>query len=187
MKKSDMTPAELEAARKENISFAIYLVTVVIVCLLFVRFVATKSVVHGSSMEPTLQNKNNLVMERVSYYFRDPDRFDIVIFNTTKATEKRLIKRVIGLPGETVAIHDGSVYINGKLLASDVYAKNGYTSAMDSYKLGPDEYFVLGDNRDNSLDSRIIGAVPRKDIIGRAMLRFWPLNKITVFKRGNKL
>jgi len=187
MKKSEMTPEELEAARKENVSFAIYLVVVVVVCLLFVRFIATKSVVHGSSMEPTLQNKNNLVMERVSYYFREPERYDIVIFNTTKAREKRLIKRVIGLPGETVEIRDGSVYINGALLASDVYAKNGYTSAMGAVTLGENEYFVLGDNRDDSLDSRIIGAVPREDIIGRAMMRFWPLKGFTFFKRGSRL
>ena len=118
----------------------------------------------------------------------DPKRFDIIVFPYPKEPDKHYIKRVIGLPGETVQIIDGYVYINGEKLdesyGSDVMNTAGI--AQDPIVLGPDEYFVLGDNRNNSEDSRYaaVGNIKRSDITGRAWLRIWPFDSIGFLNHG---
>ena len=145
---------------------------------------AVRSVVEGVSMVPTLRHQDNLILEKVSYYFHDPERFDIIVFELESDPGTHYIKRVIGLPGETVQILDGYVYINGSKLEEDVYCSQPIEraySAKDPITLGPDEFFVLGDNRNNSKDSRSVsvGPVHRSQILGRAFLRFWPITEIT--------
>ena len=164
---------------REAVDFIVYLLVVAGCCLLFIKFVAVRSVVIGHSMNPLLHDKDNLIVEKVSYYFRDPARFDIIVFRIPGDSKEHFIKRIIGLPGETVQIKDGAVYINGELLSEDIYGKDpirlGYT-ASQPVTLGEDEYFVMGDNRNNSKDSRSaeIGPVKKSQFLGRAWFRFWP-------------
>jgi len=148
-------------------------------------FVAEARYIPSGSMEPTLQINDRLIIDKVSYDFISPQRGDIVVFNPTKTLlyenyHEALIKRVIGLPEETVEVKNGLVYINGSPL------KENYLEAKPDYQWGPvivpkNSYLVLGDNRNNSYDSHYWGFVPHNKIIGRAIVRFYPLNRIEFF------
>lgn len=161
-----------------------YLVLIAIalsIAFLFTRFIAIRSVVEGDSMNPTLTDQDNVLVSRITYTLSEPKRFDIVVFELRSDPDTCYIKRVIGLPGETVTIRDGEVYINGVLLAEDVYGNAPIRRAgraAASVTLGEDEYFVMGDNRNNSLDSRYDdpGNILKKQLIGKVLLRFWPLS-----------
>ncbi|MBQ3898395.1 MAG: signal peptidase I [Lachnospiraceae bacterium] len=171
---------------KELFSLAIHLLIALGITVLFITFIAQKTVVHQTSMHPTLENGDHLIVDKITYRFTDPKRFDIVIFPYKYAEKKNTyyIKRVIGLPGETVRIgEDGSIYINDKLLEENYGAEViNYNDTLwnrgkgEGITLGDGEYFVMGDNRNNSVDSRfdIIGNVTRKEIIGRAVFRLFP-------------
>jgi signal peptidase I len=145
-------------------------------------FVAEARYIPSGSMLPTLQINDRLIIDKISYDFRDPTRGDIVVFSPTDALKKQnfkdaFIKRVIGLPGDKVEVKDGLVYVNAQPL------QEKYIEDQPNYRFGPvsvppNEYLVLGDNRNNSYDSHYWGFVPRKNIIGRAVIRFWPLNRV---------
>lgn len=146
------------------------------------HYVIERTLVDGISMQDTLQDNDQLLVEKVSYRFGDPKRFDIVILMPYgRDVDEYFIKRVIGLPGETIQIIDGQIYINGEVLnenyGNEVIKKVGI--AAEPITLGKDEYFVMGDNRNHSDDSRAdyIGPIKRNLIIGRAILRIWPLNE----------
>ena len=148
-------------------------------------YVAHQTTVEGESMEPTLTDGDSVIIQRLSYYFTDPKRYDVVVFpvNYDDASEEKTyyIKRVIGLPGETVQIIDGSVYINNEKLSDDKYAATSINEAgiaESPLVLGENQYFVMGDNRNMSTDSRnsYVGLVNKNDIIGEAWLCTWPLN-----------
>lgn len=148
-------------------------------------YILQRAIVDGSSMEQTLQDEDNLLVEKVSYHLKDPKRFDVIVFYPygREQKEKYYIKRVIGLPGETVRITGDTIYIDGAVLGED-YGKQPMTDpgiAENPVKLGEDEYFVLGDNREVSKDSRTIGAVNRKNIDGRAFLRIYPFSEFGWF------
>ena len=147
--------------------------------------VAHHTKVEGSSMEPTLAEGDYLIIERLSYRFAKPKRYDIVVFPVAYDVEmigKFYIKRVIGLPGETIQILDGKVYIDGDLLGEEYGMADILDAgvAKDPVKLGDDEYFVMGDNRNWSSDSRNgdVGNIKGEDIIGRACFRFYPFNRL---------
>lgn len=169
---------------KEILSTSIYLLCVLLFTFLLVKFVVQRTEVIGSSMEPMLYDKENLLVEKISYRFKDPERYDIIIF---PHEDEHFIKRIIGLPGETVYIDKyGAIFINGEIL-KESYGKEIIKDpgvASEKITLGNNEYFVLGDNRNNSMDSRsaIVGNVTRKDIVGKAWVRIWPFNKFTVIK-----
>ena len=172
---------------KEAVSLIIYCIVVVAVMFLVVKFVGQRTVVLGSSMEPTLQDGDNLITDKITYRLIEPKRFDIVVFPYKEITSKLLIKRIIGMPGEKVQIKNGKVYINDTELKDDVYGNALMVDegiVGDPVVLAADEYFVLGDNRNNSQDSRFasVGNIHRDDIIGRAWVRIWPLNKLTLLK-----
>ena len=162
--------------------------TVVLVCAvhLTVTYVGQRTVVAGDSMLNTLHDKDNLIIDKVSYRFRDPERYEIIVFPYRHAEETFYIKRIIGLPGETVQIKDGYVYINDKKLEEsfgrEVIRADRYGQAAEPITLGEDEYFVLGDNRNESADSRetSVGILKREDLIGRAWVRIWPLDSFGV-------
>ena len=173
---------------KERFLNIIWIVAIFLVAILIVEFVGQRTKVDGRSMEPTLQDGDQLIVDKISYRFRDPERFDIIIFPYHGDGSKKTyyIKRIIGLPGETVQIVDGKIYINGEVLeenyGKEVMEESG--RASQPIVLGNDEYFVLGDNRNNSKDSRVesVGNIKRSDIIGRAWVRIFPLNTFGVLK-----
>ena len=148
---------------------------IIIVVILLVRaFLFTPIIVNGTSMYPTLKEHDMMILNKISLRVNGLERFDIVVVDN----EDYIIKRVIGLPGETVAYYDGKLYINGKHM-EDNYATST-TKDFDPVKLGKNEYFVMGDNREVSKDSRTIGPVNIKNIKGKASLRLVPLNKIGI-------
>lgn len=147
-----------------------------------VTFVAQRTDVNGTSMYPTLEDGDQLIADKITYRFRDPERFDIIIFPYKYAENTYFIKRIIGLPGETVRIDEqGNIYINGEILEEDYgYETIQYAGlAAQEIQLGDDEYFVLGDNRNVSEDSRYadVGNIKREDIVGRALIRIYPFSR----------
>ncbi len=155
---------------------------VVVVALLFRYFLIQPFIVVGQSMEPNFHDKEYLVVDKLSYKIRKPARGEVVIFHPPKSPRESYIKRVIGLPGELVEIKQGNVYIDGRLL-SENYIKKDSPSDSDtnlSQKLASDEYFVFGDNRDHSSDSREIGPIPLHYFQGRVVLILFPLKNISI-------
>ncbi len=184
-KKLDQT--EQTSPAHEILSLLLYIVIVFGICFLIITFVGQRSRVSGSSMEPTLSDGDNLIVDKISYRLHDPERFDIIIFPYQYEENTYYIKRIIGLPGETVYINDaGEIYINGTLLKENYGLETIQNPGLASepITLGDDEYFVMGDNRNNSTDSRFasVGAIKRQDIIGKAWVRIYPFNKIMVIK-----
>jgi signal peptidase I len=139
-------------------------------------FVAQPTLVRGYSMEPTLHQEERLLVEKVSYRFHQPQRGDIIVLNVAQEPIP-LVKRVIGLPGETVEIRQGKVYVNGQHL-DEPYLRQAPYGNMPARPVPAGSIFVLGDNRNNSNDSRYFGVVPLDDVVGKAWLRYWPLEQI---------
>jgi len=165
----------------------LYIVIIVGLTYLIITFVGQRTRVSGYSMEPTLSDGDSLIVDKISYRFRDPKRFDIIVFPYKHEKNTYYIKRIIGLPGETVQVTDGYVYIDGQKLESDTYGAEPIQSpqtAASPITLGEDEYFVMGDNRNHSSDSRdpSVGVIKRKDLMGRAFLRVYPFDHIGVIK-----
>lgn len=142
-------------------------------------FLAQATIVYGQSMEPNLSERQRLIIDKVGYRFYPPQRNDIVVLNIP-GMDEMLVKRVIGLPGETVELRRGIVYVNNEPLPEPFPHDLGYQSTV-AITLGPLSYFVMGDNRDNSNDSRSFGPVKREHIVGRVWLRYWPLSEFTSF------
>ncbi|MFA6000110.1 MAG: signal peptidase I [Candidatus Paceibacterota bacterium] len=151
-------------------------------------FIAQPFIVSGSSMYPTFSNNDYLIVDEISYRLGEPERYDVVIFHYPVDTSKFFIKRIIGLPGETVDIKGKDVTIqnneNPNGFKLDQSFINNEMNSTKHYVLKDDEYFVLGDNRNASSDSRVWGAVPKKLLIGKAFVRLYPFNKID-FKPGD--
>ncbi len=158
------------------------LVTAGILAIGIRTFVAEARYIPSESMLPTLEVQDRLIIEKISYRFKDPKRGDVVVFQPTEILEQQnykdaFIKRVIGIPGDTVEVSGGRVYVNGKEL------EEGYIYETPDYDYGPvsipdDHYLVLGDNRNNSYDSHYWGFVPREKLVGKAFVRFWPFNRV---------
>lgn len=172
---------------RELWNILIYFAVSALVVFLIYTFVAQQIQVNGSSMEKTLRDRDRMIMEKISYRFGSPQRFDIVVFSPYQ--EKKgifYIKRIIGKPGETVQILDGNICINGKELKESfgLGQIKDPGRASEPITLGDDEYFVLGDNRNNSKDSRSkeVGNISRECIIGKAMVRIWPFDQIKIMK-----
>lgn len=169
----------------------IYVILVVLCVFIIPRYVIQRTEVDGPSMENTLHSDDSLLVEKVSYRFTKPSRFDIIVFHppeTAIADEGKdpnkeyYVKRVIGLPGETIQIIGDDIYINGKVV-EEHYGKMPITYsgiATKPLKLADDEYFVMGDNREVSFDSRYeeVGPIHQSAISGKAILRIWPLKQM---------
>lgn len=175
---------------KELMEWVWLFVIVAAISFFIVTFVGIRTKVDGQSMMPTLENGDNLLVDKLTYRFRDPERYEIVVFPYKYEENVYYIKRIIGLPGETIQILDGYVYIDGEKLEKDYGAEvmEDAGIAAEPIELGEDEYFVLGDNRNHSSDSRVpnVGVLKRENLVGRAWLRIWPLDEMGVVAHGEK-
>ena len=168
---------------KEMISTLVYLLGVLCLTWLVITFIGQRTEVDGSSMEPMLSNGDNLIVDKISYRFRDPQRYDIIVFPFKYQENTFYIKRIIGLPGETVQIDEqGTIYINGEVLTEnygrEIIRAETVGIAANPIVLGEDEYFVMGDNRNGSTDSRDdqLGAIDTGYVLGKAVFALWPLD-----------
>ena len=172
---------------RETISFIIYIGIVFLLTYLVIHYVGQRTQVSGSSMEATLSDGDNLIVDKISYRFHDPERYDIIVFPYKYEKNTYYIKRIIGLPGEVVQIdEDGTIYVDGEVL-EESYGREVILDpgeAEEPIALGEDEYFVLGDNRNASSDSRdpSVGNILGEDIVGRAWVRIYPFNKMEFIK-----
>ena len=184
-----MDQTEEEFSLKDEIVDVItYIGIAFFLVAILIQFVVQRDVVDGESMMNTLQDEDNILVDKLTYQFSDPQRFDVVLFPYGEGDEELcFIKRVIGLPGETVQIsRSGDIFIDGEFLEEyygfeDIQQDKRYLAA-DGYTLQEDEYFVMGDNRNNSYDSRQIGGIKREDIIGRAVFRIYPFKSLGFIK-----
>jgi signal peptidase I len=168
-------------------SLIVYLIVAVGLALIIRFFVAAPYIVEGSSMEPTFYNYHYLIIDRLSYRFEEPQRGDVIVLDLPQNTSRALIKRVVGLPGDTVILKNETVTIKNTahpegFTLSEPYLDPHNLGGADgiTLTLGDDQYFVLGDNRRVSSDSRIWGTLPREDIVGRVFLRLYPFNEIGI-------
>ena len=168
---------------KELLGMVVYVAFVILVVWFIITFVGQRTEVSGSSMYDTLEDGDNLWINKLAYRFHDPERFDIVVF-PYQDSSVYYIKRIIGLPGETVRFEeDGTIYINDEPLEEN-YGYETISPSMigragEDIVLGEDEYFVMGDNRNDSKDSRFeeVGNIHRDELEGKATFRIWPLSK----------
>ena len=164
--------------KKNLIAFGICVVIAIVIALIITNFVASHTKVEGNSMESTLENGDDIIVEKFSYLTNNPERYDIIVFRESESVN--YIKRVFALPGETIQITEGKIYINERAIF-DAYGNAKMEDggiAEKPIKLGQDEYFVLGDNRNASKDSRdkAVGVIKRDQIIGKAWLRVLPFD-----------
>lgn len=165
--------------------FILEIIVVIMAAYCIIAFGVEKTTMIGESMEPTLSDQNKIIINKMAYRFAGPKRFDVIVFKPEgKEHSYYSIKRVIGLPGETIQILDGQVYINDALLDEkfEVPAVVNEGLAAEAVTLDEDEYFVLGDNRNNSEDSRFanVGNVTKREIAGKAWLRLNPFNFVNL-------
>ncbi|MDD2469775.1 MAG: signal peptidase I [Bacilli bacterium] len=154
-----------------------YIIIVGIIILIRIYVLTTTEVV-GNSMEPNLNDGNILLVEQITQRFSDYNRFDVIVFERSPSY---LIKRIIGLPGETIKYEDNKLYINDKLVIGDFEVK-GNTDDFGPVTIPDNSYFVLGDNREDSKDSRTFGAIKRNKIIGKPFFNIWPFNELKIVK-----
>lgn len=158
---------------------------ILVVGLVMRFFIIQPFVVEGPSMDTNFRDKEIILVDKISYKLREPIRGEVVVFIAPVNIQDDYIKRVIGLPGETVTIDKGKVYINGKQILEAFLSAEGRTpentTRMD-VKIGADEYFVLGDNRPHSSDSREWGLVPKQNLVGRAVVAVWPIDMTGLIK-----
>lgn len=171
---------------RELLGWILYLLVIIGVTYLVITYVGQRTKVSGQSMETTLHDGDNLIVDKISYRFREPERFEIIVFPYQHKENTYYIKRIIGMPGETVQIKDGYVYIDGVILEENYGTERMEVPgiAEQPVTLGVDEYFVLGDNRNHSSDSRdpSVGILHREDLLGRAWIRIWPLGDFGVIR-----
>ncbi|PIR95966.1 MAG: signal peptidase I [Candidatus Doudnabacteria bacterium CG10_big_fil_rev_8_21_14_0_10_42_18] len=189
----NQTPKPENSPLKEIALFFWDLVKIVLVALIIIIpfrvLVAEPFVVSGSSMLPNFHNKDYLIIDRVSYKFKEPQRGDVIVLKFPKDTSQYFIKRIVGLPGEQIKFEQGSVVIVNKEYPGGMPLKESYleTSGQtlgknEAVNLGSGEYYVLGDNRTASSDSRVWGILPTDDIVGKVWLRVFPLNNFGWFE-----
>jgi signal peptidase I len=170
-------PPRPRLARPGLVRETIISVVVIVAVLTLTELAIPRSSLDGPSMQPTLSQGQRLIISRVNYLFGEPQYGDIAVFNSPVNDTDVLIKRVIGLPGDVIEFSDQQVYRNGDLL-EEPYFINRPCSPSDcpdrTWRLGEDEYFMMGDNRNRSKDSRAFGPVTRSELVGEAVFRYWP-------------
>lgn len=180
--------SSLETKKDSQRSLLVYTVVALGLALFIRFFIAAPYVVSGQSMEPNFHDWQYLIVDRISYDLGEPSRGDIIVFDLPQNESKALIKRIIGLPGETVVLSGASVTIINEEHPQGFTLEEPYLDSANlsggnelTMKLSKDEFFVLGDNRRVSADSRAWGSLPRKDIVGRVLFRLYPFNQLGIF------
>ena len=174
-----------ESILRELGGWIVYILLIIGLTYFIITFVGQRTRVSGSSMETTLQNGDNLIVDKITYRFRDPQRFDIIIFRYPDDERQLFIKRIIGLPGETVEIRDGKIYLNGSdEPLEDVQTKETMVGSFGPYTVPENSYFVMGDNRNDSKDSRYWTNtfVTKDEILGKAIFRYWPISEFKILE-----
>jgi signal peptidase I len=191
--KNEIYEEPVEAAKESFKSFIWETVKIVIICLIIVfpvrAYVIQPFYVKGASMEPNFHDHEYLIINEIGYHLGTPARGEIVVFKHVDTEQSYYIKRIIGLPGERVTIKDNEIYIYNqknpdgfKLIESEYLPKTTVTDGTVDVKLKDNEYYVLGDNRMSSLDSRRFGPIKRESMVGKTWLRGWPFDKFKVFE-----
>lgn len=192
-----MKSQKMRIGNRTFISYAcevlVYIILFFFIAVVSPRYVYGKSVVEGHSMENTLFNKDVLIQEKISYMLTDPKRYDIVIVTPweeeaiSNPDAEHWVKRIIGLPGETIQIIESRIYIDGELLENEYYGTGKITNygiAAEPYQIAEAEYFLMGDNREGfeSYDSRDVGTFKREQIEGQVIFRLYPFDRIGILK-----
>lgn len=172
-----------KSRRRGTADLVVTVIAAVVLATLMRLFVAQVFVIPSASMSPTLQDADRVLVEKVSYRFSDVERGDVVVFDRPEAlagtgVEEYLIKRVVGLPGETLSAEDGVLLVDGAPLSEPWLGQGLVTDAFGPVTVPEGEYFLMGDNRGGSEDSRSFGPVPAEDMVGRALLLMWPLSRV---------
>ncbi len=170
---------------REVVNLVVYVASIIVIAILLNKFVIQKVEVDGPSMNTTLKTGQHLIVEKVTYYFRDPKREEIVVFTPPGYEDDTLyIKRVIGVPGDKIQIIDGAIYLNGEKYDDKHWTEEILDPGIadEEITVGEDEYFVVGDNRNDSTDSREFGTIKKSSIMGKAVLRVWPFSKFGPLK-----
>lgn len=150
-------------------------IAITLLIFLIIRLAVESFRVDGDSMEPGLRNNEYVLVDEAAYLFQAPQRGDVIVFHYPLDTRKDFIKRIIGVPGDTVQTTSTSVIVDGHAI-SEPYISQPFNFDNNMWKLGADQFFVMGDNRDNSLDSRVWGPLQRNYIVGKAVAVYWPIN-----------
>ncbi|MCA9351737.1 signal peptidase I [Patescibacteria group bacterium] len=173
-------PKAKKSFAREAIDLARFVLIILAIVVPIRVFIAQPFIVNGESMVPTFENGDYLIIDEVTYRTTEPERGDVIVFRNPTKTSQFLIKRIIGLPGETVRINGDVVTIehNGQEITLDEEYTNGAFSSYGSWDLGEGEYFAMGDNRARSLDSRSWGTLPGELIVGKTLLRIFPITHL---------
>jgi signal peptidase I len=176
---------------RRTLNFVGELVHVVVISLAIILpiryFLIQPFYVKGASMEPNFYDHEYLIIDEISYRFSEPERGEIVVFRYPNDPRQFFIKRIIGMPGERIVINNGQITIyndnspNGHLLSEDSYLGTVFTPGNKDITLGDDEYYLMGDNRSASMDSRSFGPVPERFVVGKVLFRGWPPEKMKFF------
>jgi signal peptidase I len=181
------SPEAAKSRRRSNgtrqaIEWALLVVGALVIALLIKTFLFQAFYIPSASMDPTLKVHDRVLVNKLSYHLHPVHRGDIVVFHAPPAEEtaqiKDLVKRVIGLPGDTIEAHDNHVYINGRLLKEPYLPAGTVTDDLPKQVIPANSYFMMGDNRTQSSDSRVFGPIKRSTIIGRAFIKMWPITRI---------
>lgn len=170
------------AHRNSFLREAIETLLLVVAIYTLVNLSTARFVVEGSSMEPNFHTGEYVIVSRLAYIIGEPERGDVIVFHYDEANKRDFIKRVIGLPNEQIEINEGRIYVNG-LVLDEPYVKDYCRRSFcpnRTWRLKSDEYFVLGDNRNSSQDSHDFGPIKRRQVIGKAWVRYWPLEDFQV-------
>jgi len=188
--KKTLSKNQITGQFKDFIWETIKVVVISLVIILPVRyFLIQPFYVKGASMQPNFYEHEYLIINEITYRLNEPQRGEVIVFKYPKDPSQYFIKRIIGLPGETVKISQGKITIinqnkpQGFILNEDNYLPNIFTQGDLNIDLAADEYFVMGDNRSASLDSRIFGPIKKSSIVGRTWIRGWPFNRIALFEK----
>jgi len=159
----------------------VVIVAVVSIYLVY-AFIAQPFKVDGKSMEPNFSTGDYLIVDEITYRFREPVRGEVIVLHNPTNEEEFFIKRVVGLPGEQILVSDNKVFVDGERIDEDYLSTDVKMSDTPPFELREDEFFVMGDNRTVSSDSRQWGFVPKKNIIGKASTRIWPISAFSILR-----